>query len=259
MSKRTVRTFATWRLCARLLFALLATLVSAAPFGRTVAVADDAKPGAEAPAAAKGDVDDAAKRPAPTAHDYFPMSLGDRWVYKKTVAYEGEQPAVTETYSLVRGEYLFNGELWRHFEEDAVCFWVHIRDDGQYEADVGYDEETLGLQIDREFQVFRYPAKPGDEWPYLADLTGESPPGTVRCLAVDEEAVTPAGKFRCLVYELDETETKAVYRFAPGLGLVSCTWKSKERGGETITLELKRFLPGKFRSRSPAAKPVAKE
>lgn len=179
-----------------------------------------------------------------TAHDYFPMSLGDRWIYKKTTTYPGEESAVSETYSLVRGEYLFNGERWFHYEEDGVCFWVFNRDDGQYEASVGYDDETAGLQIEREFLLFKLPAKEGDSWPLLIDFLSDEKPGTVRCLSTSETVVSPAGKFDCYVYEVDEAEAVAKYYIGRGAGMVASEWTFKENG-EEIKLELKRFLPGK--------------
>ena len=246
MGPRSISTFAAGRLCARLLCALrrgevrrVACAAVAAWLAASVAVAV-----AEAPP--HGEV---AAKPAPAEQstaEYFPMSLGDRWVYKKTSTHPGEEPAVSETYSLVRGEYLFNGELWAHYEEDGICFWVHNRDDGQYEADVGYDDETAGLQIEREFLLFRMPVKKGDSWPFLADFLSDDQPGTVRCVAVDETVTTPAGKFTCVVYELDEKDTKATYHIARGAGMVASEWTFKETG-ESIKLELKRFLPGEVR------------
>ena len=250
MSRRSIASFAAWRHCASFLCCMILS-----GMGPSTTLAEESTGTADV---IQGEQENPAEAKKPkadqklTAHDYFPMSLGDRWVYRKTVAYEGEEPAVTETFSLVRGEYLFNGELWRHFEEDGICFWVYVRDEGQFEADVSYDEETLGLQIDREFPVFRFPVQQGDEWLYLADMSADAKPGTVKCLDVDQEVTTPAGKFRCLVYEIDDEESKSTYRFAPRVGLVSCEWKHKSEGKESIILDLKRFLPGRIRGKAPA-------
>lgn len=235
--------------CLRCVTLALPVAAAAAWLGIAgVVVADDANSDGATSVDANSDGGQSA---AASAHDFFPLSLGDRWVYKKTTTHPGEQPTVGESFALVRGEYLFNGELWFHYEEDGICFWIHNRDDGQYESTVGYDEETAGLQIEHEFLLFKMPAAAGDSWPLLNDLLSEDAPGEVRCIAESKQVRTPAGKFDCMVFEIEETDSTATYYIARGMGIVANEWRLTETG-ETITLELKRFLPGKVRRRGAA-------
>ena len=170
-----------------------------------------------------------AETAAQSFDDLLPLRLGNRWAYRKTVHFAGSDlPEVTDTFSMVRGVFLCNDERWFQYEEDGVCFWINNRKGGQYEGEVGLDEESGALIVDRDYLVFRWPAKPGNQWQYHVDLAGEEGPTQVTCKSADEPVEAPAGKFRCVVYEMSDDYVNSRFWFAPGVGLVRAEWIDKE-------------------------------
>ncbi|MEM9659583.1 MAG: hypothetical protein AAF961_14585 [Planctomycetota bacterium] len=177
-----------------------------------------------------------------TFDELLPLTLGNRWEYRKTVETPGQLPQVTPTFSRVRGAYLCNGELWHHYEEDGVCFWVNNRVGGQYEGEISVDEETSGLQVDRDFLVFRWPVQADEQWEYHVDLTSDEDPIEVRCVELKKLVVAPAGRFRCVWYEMVDDYVVSSFFFAPGVGLVLGEWHDKETR-EASRIELSKFIP----------------
>lgn len=95
--------------------------------------------------------------------------------------------------------------------------------------------------------LLKTPAKPGEKWTYkLADgpITYEAS-YTVR---PTESVEVPAGRFRCIrvdqEYATDHVAGSATVWYAPGVGEVKWSYKTKGDDAESVTV-LKSFTPGK--------------
>ena len=153
----------------------------------------------------------------PAEKSYYPISEGNKWQYlikaegqpERKLIYQIAKIEMIDGESLARLETVVNGNV-------AASEHLQITEKGLFR------KRFNGTEINPPICLLKFPIKDGEKWESNTKI------GTielkVKCNLEFEEAVVPAGKFKCAKVHV-ETEQKGAnilttYWFAPELGMV---------------------------------------
>jgi hypothetical protein len=174
------------------------------------------------------------------AGDYFPTTVGDRWVIE--MQYKTHTVEYTE---VVTGVDKKDGGLVVSVgrEVDGKL--------GSYSSDVRVTDKglfritLLGTVYDEPYCILKLPLKPGESWTTQVKSDGQVT-STFKYKAIEEETVeVPAGKFKAFRIEVDIDSrgqpAKSVIWYNARVGAVKM---EHEAGDSSYTRVLKSFKPG---------------
>lgn len=158
--------------------------------------------------------------------EIIPLAVGNEWTYAGTLVINKDTTLKME----IIGDTLIKDEMW------------FIMNDGFQNSLVKNDEK--GLWISQKYELIEelypiilqhYPVNVGDK--FKAD--GE----TVIINSLNKEVEVPAGKFKCILYEINSEYDNIKIYATPGIGIIKMINKNlneKESGREDF-IELKSY------------------
>lgn len=175
----------------------------------------------------------------PVEKSYYPISEGNKWHY--LIKAEG-QPERKLTYQIARIE-MIDGESLARLEtvingNVAASEHLQITEKGLFR------KRFNGTEINPPICLLKFPIKDGEKW---ENNTKIGPIELkVKCNLEFEEAVVPAGKFKCAKVHV-ETEQKGAniittYWFAPEMGMVQ---QYVDINSKAFSIQLEKFESGK--------------
>lgn len=196
-----------------------------------------------------------APSPAVATVPLYPLALGNSWTYTTTIRDEdGTIGDTIEERNYVKGVVDFEDGRFYHVVEFDVAVWTRNTAEGMEEVGCVIDEETDELVIESRYpNYYKYPVAKGTTYELFSEVEEETAE-QITVTEVDVEVATPAGKFRCLCYELTEVESKSLVQrtwMSPGVGIVK--FEVYDEGKPHVTSILKSF------ALDPEAKPPARE
>jgi hypothetical protein len=159
---------------------------------------------------------------------YFPMKVGDKWIY----AWEKKQV----TFEVLRAEMSKDTTVFvvrRTIDGKSVEFKLALEEDGVYIHSEGKREFSPPL---RQFAFF---PRTGDVWKWRGTFGGKLRKLHFENLGVDKITV-PAGTFTTIsIYQTEESDGFATFWLAPGIGVVQLSGKVEVLGDGLVEFEWK--------------------
>ena len=159
----------------------------------------------------------------------IPLKLGNSWKYR-------DEDRREYTWTVIEEKEILREHMYGFPYDGTELEWLSNRTDGVY----GYSREYFSFK-EGIYMRWKYPARVGESFLRL-NLNSHS---LVLASVKDSDVrvVTPAGDFRCLLYEMvynlsdGKTETLREF-FHPGIGLVRGEYIYSYAPGATSTEEL---------------------
>jgi hypothetical protein len=164
--------------------------------------------------------------------NYFPTTLGSKWVYKTGDGTSSMEVTAVET----NGDTRFVTVAFRVNDKPTTTERMVISGKGVFR------ERRNNEPFEPPICVLRYPYKPGEKW----DVNRQTEKTTFTAHEAEEIEV-PTGRFKAIRVEVVAPpailELRETHWFVPGVGPVKSRYSTK--GSETLLQELKSFTPGK--------------
>ena len=167
----------------------------------------------------------------------MPLSVGNEWIYEISyVSYNFHTGP--DTMSFYTNNYPDTSEqkvLNKKIIETQIGFVEVYAVGTDYWSDLKFYSNTcIGLvqyRWDNQNEIYyasnllaKYPADIGDTWQYDGNQA-------CQCISTNEKLKTPAGTFKCYVYEVvDESASDNNHKrfyYAPNIGLIAYIWHSE--------------------------------
>lgn len=176
--------------------------------------------------------------------DLIPLAVGNRWNYKRfQYAEDGKVLGSNKQQTSVRG--LLDFSSGRFFLVDVSGYgeWLANSNEGITRLDVTWDKRATSPKPVRQVPRYRLSAKVGLKYTSKFDSHGK-PAEETTISELAKEVETPAGKYKCLMYEVRDVESAKLISktyIAPGVGVVQIEYYYLDSGTLMSVNELVSF------------------